>query len=151
MLTWAFEVIIEKGRNRDCTTVLHTLFGQMIQTCLLWLFIKCFCLKLCKWMVAGVSGTPGVSVPSQLVVYKPDGENAPIQNQHMVGNTAMGPEHCWENVATCPVAKKVTYKLQLFWFQWMKTSLLKQKRTITGIKVRIRTNEWNCWVWTLIT
>ena len=45
-------------------------------------------------MVAGVSGTPGVSVPSQLVVYKPDRENALIQNQHMVENTAMGPEHC---------------------------------------------------------
>ena len=45
-------------------------------------------------MVAGVSGTPGVSVPRQLVVYKQDRENAPIQNQHMVGNAAMGPEQC---------------------------------------------------------
>ena len=45
-------------------------------------------------MVAGVSGTPGVSVPSQLVVYKQERENAPIQNQDVVGNTAMGPEHC---------------------------------------------------------
>ncbi|CAH3155120.1 unnamed protein product [Pocillopora meandrina] len=32
-------------------------------------------------MVAGVSGTPGVSVPRQLVVYKQERENAPTQNQ----------------------------------------------------------------------
>ena len=44
-------------------------------------------------MVAGVSGTPGVTVPRQLVVYKQERENAPIRNQHMVGNTAMGPVH----------------------------------------------------------
>ena len=59
-------------------------------------------------MVAGVSGTPGVTVPRQLVVYKQERENAPIRNQHMVGNTAMGPVHSWEDVATCPVAVKVT-------------------------------------------
>ena len=81
-------------------------------------------------MVAGVSGTPGVSVPSQLVVYKQERENAPIQNQDVVGNTAMGPEHCWEYVATYPVAKKVTYELQPFWFPWMKTSLLKKTEQI---------------------
>ena len=62
-------------------------------------------------MVAGVKGTPGVSVPRQLVVYKQERENAPTQNQDVVGNTAMGPEQCWEYVATCPVAKKVTDKL----------------------------------------
>ena len=45
-------------------------------------------------MVAGVSGTPGVSVPRQLAVYKQERENAPTQNQDVVGNTAMGPEHC---------------------------------------------------------
>lgn len=45
-------------------------------------------------MVAGANGTHGVSVPSQLVVYKQGKENVLIQNQpmHMVGNTAMGPE-----------------------------------------------------------
>ena len=57
-------------------------------------FIKCFCLQHRLWMVAGVSGTPGVSVPRQLVVYKQERENAPTQNQDVVGNTAMGPEHC---------------------------------------------------------
>ena len=36
-------------------------------------------------MVAGVSGTPGVTVPRQLVVYKKERETAP--------NTAMGPVH----------------------------------------------------------
>lgn len=45
-------------------------------------------------MVAGANGTHGVSVPSQLVVYKQGKENVLIQNQHMVGNTAMGPECC---------------------------------------------------------
>ena len=44
-------------------------------------------------MVAGVSGTPGVTVPRQLVVYKKERETAPIRNQRMVGNTAMGPVH----------------------------------------------------------
>ena len=41
-----------------------------------------------------MSGTPGVSVLNHLVVYKQERENVPIQNQHMVGNTAMGSEHC---------------------------------------------------------
>ena len=41
-----------------------------------------------------MSGTPGVSVPRQLVVYKQERENAPIQNQDVVGNAAMGPEQC---------------------------------------------------------
>ena len=81
-------------------------------------------------MVAGVSGTPGVSVPRQLVVYKQERENAPTQNQDVVGNTAMGPEHCWEYVATYPVAKKVTYELQPFWYPWMKISLLKKTEQI---------------------
>lgn len=64
-------------------------------------------------MVAGASGTHGVSVPSQLVVYKQGKENVLIQNHYtcMVGNTAMGPEHCSEDVPTRPVAMKVTYKI----------------------------------------
>ena len=46
----------------------------------------------CKLTVAGVNGANGVSVLRQSVAYKQGYESVLIQNQHMVGNTAMEPE-----------------------------------------------------------
>ena len=45
-----------------------------------------------KLTVVGVNGANGVSVLRQSVAFKQGQENVLIQNQHMVGNTAMEPE-----------------------------------------------------------
>ena len=45
-----------------------------------------------KLMVVGVNGANGVSVLRKSVAFKQGHENVLIQNQHMVGNTAMEPE-----------------------------------------------------------
>ena len=57
-----------------------------------------------------MNGAHGLSVLRQSVAYKQGLENVPIQNQHMVGNSAVEPEYLSGSVETTPAAMKVIYR-----------------------------------------
>ena len=65
-------------------------------------------------MAVGANGAYGVSVLRQSVAFKQGHENVLIQNQHLVGNTAMEPEQSLGSVAICPAAMKVTGRCNIY-------------------------------------